>query len=174
MDDAAHRSDVARLAILRKYGGIYLDLDMVILQSLKSLYEYDVTVGLETPENIGNAFIIARRDAAYLKLWYDSYKTFNDSEWDTHSLRIPLKLGIRNPSLVHIEPFTIYSPNWRQTEWLYGEGKLWDWIDNYALHLYSRYAPKGDLDPDSIRTLNTTVGEVFRFIIYGDYSIRND
>ncbi len=51
--------------------------------------------------------------------------------------------------------------------WIFDEGKLWDWRDNYCIHLYYRHYDH-DHNPESIKKLNTTLGEVFRYIYYGD------
>lgn len=44
-----HATDVARIHILQKYGGIYLDTDMIVLKSLNQFLGYEMTVGW--PEN---------------------------------------------------------------------------------------------------------------------------
>lgn len=44
-----HATDVARIHILQKYGGIYLDTDMIVLKSLNQFFGYEMTVGW--PEN---------------------------------------------------------------------------------------------------------------------------
>ena len=35
-----HTSDIARLALAYKYGGFYLDLDIIVLRSLKELHNF--------------------------------------------------------------------------------------------------------------------------------------
>jgi len=40
-----HRGDVAKLQILLEFGGIYLDYDVIVVNSLDPLRRYDATLG---------------------------------------------------------------------------------------------------------------------------------
>ena len=40
-----HRGDVAKLQILVEYGGIYLDYDVIVVNSLDPVRLYDATLG---------------------------------------------------------------------------------------------------------------------------------
>ena len=161
-----HQSDVARLDILIKYGGIYFDLDVVALRDFEPLLRYPVTLGAETPHLLGSGVILAQPNATFLHLWKDKYRNYEPTKWNYNSVVVPMELAKRHAAIVHIEWFTIHRPNWFERDWLYAEGKLWDWSENFAVHLWYR-THDGDYDPITIRTLNTTVGEIFRFIYYG-------
>lgn len=39
---------------------------------------------------------------------------------------------------VDVEWFSMHRPNWDERLWLYTDGKLWDWSNNYAVHLWFR------------------------------------
>jgi hypothetical protein len=81
-----------------------------------------------------------------------------------------MQIAQRHKHLVHIEWFSFHRPNWDERDWLYKEGKLWDWQNNYAVHLW--YREYGiEHDPNSIRMWNTTAGEVFRYIYYGTSAV---
>lgn len=160
-----HQSDVARLELLAEYGGLYLDLDVIVVRSLDSLLHHEVTLGAETPDMLGSGLILARRNSSFIAQWRATYSSFDDREWNYHSVVIPMRLARDHPDLVHVEWFSINRPNWFEREWLYGDGKLWDWSENYAVHLWYR-EHNIDYNPISIRTLNTTVGEIFRHIYY--------
>ncbi|XP_046556829.1 uncharacterized protein LOC124266058 [Haliotis rubra] len=57
-----HMSDIIRLQLLLANGGVYLDLDMVVLRSLDPLRVHDITLGLlDNGTGMGNAFIAAKR-----------------------------------------------------------------------------------------------------------------
>lgn len=161
-----HQSDVARMDVLIKYGGIYVDLDVIALRSFDSLLKYDVTIGAETPNLLGSGVILSKRNSTFLNMWFERYRSFNDQNWNYHSGVLPMQLANRHPELIHIDWFAINRPNWFERDWLYTPGKFWDWSGNLAIHLwYQSY--NVDHDPHSIRTLNTTVGEIFRYIYYG-------
>ena len=79
-----------------------------------------------------------------------------------------MQIAQQHPNLVHIEWFSLQRPNLDERQWLYSEGKLWDWQeDNLAVHLWYREY-NVEHDPNSIRSWNTTAGEIFRYIYYGD------
>jgi len=40
-----HRGDVAKMEILLQYGGIYLDYDVIVVNSLDPVRRYDATLG---------------------------------------------------------------------------------------------------------------------------------
>lgn len=184
-----HQSDVVRLSVLEDYGGLYVDLDLIIVRPIDDLLRRIaavteaqaaagsptsssvVTMGAETPEMLGSGFILSPRPGAeFIRLWRRAYANgFVDSDWNRHSVYVPMELARRHPGLVQIEWFSINRPNWYERSWLYGHGRLWDWSSNYAVHLWYRDRPRDDVDydPVTIRGLNTTVGEVFRHIYYG-------
>ncbi len=165
-----HQSDVARLEAILKYGGIYLDLDVIVLKSFDPLLGHNCTFGAESLDLLGSGVIIARPNASFIHLLYDQYRTFDDKSWNYHSVILPMRLARKFPNLVHVEWDSMHRPNWMERSWLYNEGKLWDWINNYTVHLWYRYHNK-DYDPESIKYLNTTMGEIFRYIYYGKHDI---
>jgi len=163
---------VARLAIVEEYGGLYIDLDVILVRPLDPLLQFDVVLGAETPELLGSGLILARQPGAeFIRLWRRSYADkFDDSQWNDHACRVPMTLARRHPGLVHVEWFSVHRPNWDERQWLYTPGRLWDWTaGNYAVHLWFRTHPADVVyDPMTIRQLNTTTGEVLRHIYYGD------
>jgi mannosyltransferase OCH1-like enzyme len=70
-----HRSDIFRLLALMNYGGIYLDNDVYVVNSLDKYLKYEMTVSWDSDEDgIGIQVIIAHRNARLLKAHYDSYR----------------------------------------------------------------------------------------------------
>ena len=168
----AHQSDVARLDILLKHGGIYMDTDMVALKSWDPLLFYDTTLGAESNSAIANGVIITKRSAPFLRLWRDSYHKFRDDLWAFNSVIMGFRLAKRYSELVHVEWNTLIHPNKYNTEWIFKEGKLWDWSTVHGMHLYYRkYGVQHDLE--SIKTLNSTLGQVFRLILYNTTQLMN-
>ena len=165
-----HKSDVARLDILLKYGGIYFDTDMVALKSWDPLLYYNTTLGAESNSHLANGVIISAKNASFLRIWKDTYHNFRDNLWGYNSVSMPFRLARQHPALVHIEWNTLIHPHWQNTLWIFQKEKLWDWSSVYGMHLYYRvYKPQHN--PESIKTLNSTLGEVFRLIYYNSTSI---
>ena len=64
-----HKGDIAKLEILKQYGGIYLDYDVLVLRSMGELRKYPFSIGREGPPKFIAGIIVAHKDALFLKLW---------------------------------------------------------------------------------------------------------
>ncbi|XP_064651603.1 uncharacterized protein LOC135502583, partial [Lineus longissimus] len=165
-----HKSDVARLEILFKSGGIFLGTDVIVLKSFDSLRHFNFTMGVEyhgSPGRLNNDIIIANKDAKFLKMWYESYRNFTKREWDFHACQIPYNLLFENPKLIHVEERTLNYPSGKDKHLIYNG--LYNWRTNFALHLWQELNDKG-YGPNNIRNMNTTFGEVARLIYYGNFT----
>ena len=98
----AHMADVIRLAMLQRYGGIYLDLDIVCLRPFSPLLQNEFVMGIEPGTGLCNAVIIARQDAKFLSMWQDQYRSFDGSRWNHHSVVLPWQLAQAHPQHIHI------------------------------------------------------------------------
>ena len=83
----AYVSDYARLDTVYKYGGIYLDLDVVLYKSLDVLLKNDFFVGFGPIRDIEAAVFGAAKGCALVKEMMDIYR---DMEFDMEtSMRLP-------------------------------------------------------------------------------------
>jgi len=106
----AHAADVVRLQVLLEHGGIYFDSDTIVLRAIDDLPQDRVVMGVELGDDLTimglcNAFIAAPRQARFLREWLESYRYFNGTEWNRHSVKVPFALAQRQPELIHIEPW---------------------------------------------------------------------
>jgi len=107
----AHKSDVLRLLILIKFGGIYLDMDTICIQSFSSLLNHQCVMGEERFQGnvcgLCNAVILSTKESEFLRSWIDTYRYFRstgyDRYWGEHSVKIPLLLARKIPEKIHIE-----------------------------------------------------------------------
>lgn len=76
-----HGSDVTRLGILMKYGGIYLDNDVYVIKSLDKYRKFEAVVNWDDGDDVGNNLIIAHRNARVLPLWLDTYRDYRSNLW---------------------------------------------------------------------------------------------
>lgn len=59
------------------FGGIYLDNDVYVVNSLDKYRIYEMTVSWDGDnEAIGNQVLIANRNARFLRAYFDSYRFF--------------------------------------------------------------------------------------------------
>lgn len=166
-----HQSDVTRLAVLMKYGGIYLDTDMVILKPLDKFLHFEMVVAWPTSEYIGNQILIGHKEARFLKRWLFGYRIYKPRMWYYNAGQYPTEQILQeSPQLAHrvTEKFGVHN----LLEELY-EMEDWDWSDFYAIHLLSRHPPAPQLDEVSILTYNKTFGEIARWILYGISPVLN-
>ena len=75
-----YQADISRLEILYEYGGIYLDLDILLIRNFQELFadNKDFYISKEGPgENSGliNSFLAAKPGNEFLKIWLDHFKT---------------------------------------------------------------------------------------------------
>lgn len=112
----AHSSDMIRLRILIKYGGIYADIDTLFVNPLpKHFFEKRCIMGMEKVDyqqmtdekmtgSLCNAWIAAEKGAEFCKIWLEEiYKAF-DGSWSAHSTFLPFLLSKQYPELIHVEP----------------------------------------------------------------------
>jgi len=74
-------SDVARLWALYEFGGIYMDIDVIVYQSLDDFLKYDFFSGFEQPHYPITATMGAKKGNALIKEMLDVYNT---KEFTTH------------------------------------------------------------------------------------------
>jgi len=171
-----HSTDLARIDILINYGGIYLDSDILVLKSFDPLLRHNYVMGRVTPDQINSGIVLSRRGEAFLSLWLESYKSYKGKgETYTHKATIvPHKLAELYPHLIHVEEESLNKPNWKPEGMRQLYTGHYNWSDNYAIHLWHRYLPSGvsvPKKPEDIEHLNSTLGEVIRFILYGSDNI---
>jgi hypothetical protein len=112
-----HQADFLRLSILWSEGGIYLDTDVFPLKSFANLLtnDRDIVMGHEGGNRygLGNAVIVARPRSEFMKLWIESYSSFNRWVWNYHSIRMPKLLQVQHPDLIcPLSPSAFFWPTW--------------------------------------------------------------
>ncbi|GAA6050554.1 hypothetical protein JCM3770_005597 [Rhodotorula araucariae] len=118
----AHKADVLRLEALYKYGGVYLDVDVLVIRDLAPLYRREVVMGMESqpnldpalpPSGLCNAVILAKPYSSFVARWIDSYRTFDKSSWAKHSVTTPWDLARAFPTEITVlNKFAFFWPIW--------------------------------------------------------------
>ena len=94
----AHKSDYLRLLILEKYGGIYFDIDTLVIKPYYELLKYDCVIGIQEKyknekDLFGNAVLLAKKNHFYIQDWLKKYEIeFNNDEWTKASLFLPTQI----------------------------------------------------------------------------------
>ncbi|XP_069114888.1 uncharacterized protein [Argopecten irradians] len=161
-----HKSDLIRLEVLKEHGGIFLESDVIVLKSFAPLRRYEFSMGLEyhgTPGRLNNGIIIAKKNAAFLNIWQETYRNFTEREWDQHSSIIPYNLQYQFPHLIHVEESSLNYPSGPDRRLIYDE--IYDWRSNYAIHLWHELHALTH-SPTDIKSMNTTFGQISRYVYY--------
>ncbi|XP_065283718.1 uncharacterized protein [Dermacentor albipictus] len=168
-----HSTDIVRIRVLMRYGGIYLDADVFVVQSLRRFLRYEATVGGVEDGTFGNMIMIAHNNSRVMRLFMDTYREFNASLWTYNSADVPTtELVDKRPHLFHrmthgLETYmlpAIYLPHF-----------IPDWRNAYAMHtlINHRHLAKEDpligqeLNETTIRDYDTALGQMVRSVLFG-------
>ncbi|CAH1795680.1 unnamed protein product [Owenia fusiformis] len=165
-----HMADILRLEILQEYGGVYIDTDVIAIQSYEPLLKYDVTLPRDSEDQLANGIIFAKPHAPFLKIWHETYKTYSKwkkgtNAWAFHSVQTPYKLSKIFPHLVHIEGSSLIGPRWYEPHKLF-KGQ-YRWMDNFSIHVWKGKSVVPP-EPGLISNLpdQSTLQEVMEYIWY--------
>ena len=169
---AMHRADVIRLEKLLEHGGIYLDVDVLVVRDFSSLLNNRCVLGQEGVNGMNglcNAVIVAERNASFIQRWYDSYTTFRGEEgyWNEHSVQIPQKLAIKHPAEVTVlDHKAFFWPLWNDAalSLLFRSNADINAPDAYAHHLWESKSWRflEGLTIDDVRERDTNFNRLVR------------
>lgn len=142
----AHQSDIARLVVLQKYGGIYMDLDAVALRPFPKYFwnPPNGTALAFLKKMLACGVIMAQSYSSFLQRWYESYRTFNTSIWSHHCADVPTALAQQHPNEVTTLPEeSFYVPYLDRTglsqlwaEHAPNDTNMWQFDGSYAPHYW--------------------------------------
>ncbi|XP_077863985.1 uncharacterized protein LOC144349045 [Saccoglossus kowalevskii] len=172
-----HWADVARLDILSSVGGVYFDTDIFVVAPLDSLRKYDYVVGRPSRYTLNNGVILTSSNSTFLKLFLDSYREYNSFCYSCNSVFNQNKLAWKHRHLVHIENESMMKPNSNHWRTLFFGKFPWP-AHHFTFHVWIRNFqaayPDVVFTPDYIKQLNTSFGEICRYIYYGDRTMTSD
>lgn len=76
-----HGSDIGRIRVLMKYGGIYLDNDVYVINPLDKYRKFEFVINWDENQFMGTQVIVAHKDARFLSEWLDCYKVYRSDLW---------------------------------------------------------------------------------------------
>ena len=183
----AHRTDVVRLQVLEAHGGIYLDLDTLILRPFDDLFVPDTGMAFEVnptsqrPEGLCNAVILSRPRATFVRRWLDSFEFFHsggmDNAYAFYACRMPLILSRQYGADITVMPhhlFFKYSWDEKGLSDIFGRSSSTEGL--YSIHLWDHMAKRflHNLTVDRIREKDTTFNIFARKYLQGDANNTGD
>lgn len=193
----AHQSDIVRLHMLYKYGGIYMDLDTLTLRSFAPLLKHECVLGLQDspqiyhhkPEladkldvyGVCNATMLARPGSEFIREWFYRYTSFKskgrDNLWDHHSVVVPNIMckskDFRKLLTVKNSNAFFYPIGLDVAEKVFSEpssAHLADFSDSYSIHLWDNdyeVNVTNDITPTNISSLDCVYSK-FATPVYSD------
>ena len=76
-----HGSDVGRIRLLIQHGGIYLDNDVYVVNSLDKYRKFELAIGWDEGQFLGSQVIVAHPQARFLPLWLQTYRQYDPDKW---------------------------------------------------------------------------------------------
>ena len=174
-----HLSDVYRIYLLYRYGGIYLDDDMVVLKSHKEYLQSNrLTLAQSSWASLANGFMISPPKNEMLLKWLQEYRFYMPILHGPYSVMKIMALSEEFPGEIRIIQSKWVRPSWREREMLYDEIGF-DWSLNENIHLGNRYLHKEIKKRfnssfeviEDIDCLDNVIGEISRQIFYGSYHL---
>ncbi|XP_078614737.1 uncharacterized protein LOC144883892 isoform X2 [Branchiostoma floridae x Branchiostoma japonicum] len=168
INNVPHRSDITRMEVLKEYGGVYVDWDVFAMKPFHPLRRFDFVLGNEIA-GLNNGLILSKKDAPFLKVWWENYKHFDDNKWNFHSVMEPFRLAFVHPNLIQMEFNTLSRPGWE--DWwdmkaMWNEDHLYPWSHVYGVHFIYSYHGE-EHNPEDIKHMRGTFGQMARWVYYG-------
>ncbi|XP_077983965.1 uncharacterized protein LOC144438694 [Glandiceps talaboti] len=159
---------LSRIQILKKYGGIYLDDDVVVINSFDPLMKYDFVIGRERSGlNTGILLAKAKGEVTFLDKWLKFFDKYGSDDQFSPE-KCLYRLVSQNPDLVHVEKtkfrrLDIFQ-NDAQTDNIFS-GRV-SHYKNYAIKLYYDLYFL-EYSEQKIKYTNSTYGDLARMAYYG-------
>lgn len=182
--DPSHVSDVFRVDLLIKYGGIYTDWDAVWVKPIEDLRGYDVVADYDWPDwhppfpdkfNMG--VLIAKKNAKFLHYFLDTMKKYQDGgDWYYNACLMPYKAYERHPDSLLVEKrlqvicfeykcHPIWQPGYKDANIHHLNKSPFNWkTDVYAVH-WTRPSPEEFTSEETLRSAHTMFAEIGKYIL---------
>lgn len=181
-----HASDVTRYRIMNKYGGIYLDNDVFVCQSLDTFLKYEFTLNWDDGQFLASQILIGVPKSRFSRMVMETYKAYNQSLWYYNAAELPTRAILeRYPYLVHRVKVKFGVDGPEACQYFYKEYHANWYSDYYTFHMLihgdritkrsrawclqdgEHFMWNARINDDFLKTLNTTFGEMGRYILFG-------
>jgi len=165
---SVHLSDTARLALLWKQGGLYLDTDVIVLKSFPEEFWEETSLGLQDFNQVNTAVISSKVRSDFLNLCMEMIAMhYAGDVWGAHGplllsnllrrrCRSPLLDDVINDTVtcrgVHVYPRDAFYPVvWMNWEELFSPSYNVSerWRHSYSVHLWNRLTSVNVATPGS-------------------------
>lgn len=181
----SHISDVWRVDIMIRYGGIYIDTDAIFVKPLsKEMRSYDAVASLDF--DLGNLYFpgvlnlgvtIGKRNAKFWHILQNSMKWFRDEIWSWNGLLQPYRIKERYPHLMQINSslqvicfFSKCHPSWWpnfRTKSIHhlNTPMIKNWRNDTNVFHFTHPTPSEFMSEHALLESKTMIGEIGRYIL---------
>ena len=134
-----------------------------------------LVIGEESQASLANGFMMSTPKNKVFLRWLQEYKHYKNVLMGPYSVMKIWALWRKFPDEFHVEKSTMIRPNWLEQNLMFDSGI--NWLSSFNMHVSSRYFAKhikqvhGFKKVSDVDCLDSTLGEVVRFIFYGDWHI---
>ena len=177
-----HFSDILRAEILLRYGGIYVDWDVVWLRDPQNIINagYDAVANFDHmpkpnfPDTINLGVFMAKPKSVFVKRWQDAFKTYRSKDFLYNAVLLPYKIYEKYPEHLYIERrlqvmcyYLMCHPAFHQDFKNYNEEQPFSWREDvYSMH----FTWPDPAEWSSEETCNNSTG---RFAEIGKYILQH-
>ncbi|KAK7099915.1 hypothetical protein V1264_022948 [Littorina saxatilis] len=107
---ASHASDYWRGDLLIRYGGIYMDWDVIWVNPIPTeMRRYDTVACADFvptgafPDVFNMGVLLAAQGSQFLRYFLESYHHYLDNHWSYNAIHMPYKVYEKHPDLLHVD-----------------------------------------------------------------------
>jgi hypothetical protein len=174
----AHQCDVLRLAVLRRQGGIYLDIDTLCVRPFAGLLGNACVMGRQPGRGLCNAVILSEPEGAFVSAWLESYGSFRsagrDAFWDEHSVIVPAQLADQprlRGSITICDERAFFFPHWNGMQVLFESADESLFAQSYCIHYWETLTRRRWLErivPEDAARGNSNFARFVRRVLKSD------
>lgn len=136
-----YKADIARLQILLKEGGVYLDNDMLLLKDIDHLRCGKVVMSGESKTALTNAFIMAPPNDPFLAVWLERMvERIHSGVWADHSVVLAAELAREMPDKINVLSSDAFIPfDWHNKAVFGDDPAAIDLSRSYGMHMWDTF-----------------------------------
>jgi hypothetical protein len=184
----SHRSDIWRLDFMNKYGGLYIDTDVIFvkpltdyLRAFDAVMSYDFTTGTMKnpyPDKFQSGVMLGKKGSKFWKEFMNTMRKYRDDLWSWNICSVPYKVKERYPKTILIHnrlqvncPQGKCHPTWwpNYKNWSIhhlSTNSIPDWRnDAFGYHFAAGGSPPEFCDEKKTLTSKTMFGEMARHVL---------
>ena len=174
---AEHIADLRRILILKEFGGVYLDVDVVCLKPFDPLLVHSTVMGVEVfggnVNGLCNAVILAEQNSPFIHRYIDRFDMeFDPNDWNKMAVRLPYLLASEYCGDVHIEHYdSFFSYCWHSIIDLHCSHVAYTprLENSYCIHLWQSkwyHAALRHMTIKDIESRDSVLNIIFRNILH--------